>query len=311
MEMLNLYFLCLPKKWVIVIATQLIWPILAIVGRAFEGANWTPNSSFHNFLGRGRHMLFLSSNWNFNATSEVDHIYTAPNILVALFAALSIFASSFHFIAALNALAVSAFTIWSATTNFLEILTDNNVDGNGTNNKILITIQMPALKQIHEKYCELADLAQKINGVWSGLCLWLILDTCGWVTFGLDKTLQTASYVYIVYCFSMLAYLVVVLVLSAESARKVKNIYIPELLQLIIAFMNTENEIFHINSCQNRWFLSYMMNRDFTGLNGNENFVEAFIQRIQNTAICVGEANFFQVDYTFVCQVSNKFMHDA
>lgn len=65
--------------------------------------------------------------------------------------------------------------------------------------------------------------------------------------------------------------------------------------------------LMNANLClQNAQFLRYVVNRkNASDLSkyGSSQAYDSFIQLKRESTICVGEANFFQVDYTFVWQV--------
>lgn len=57
---------------------------------------------------------------------------------------------------------------------------------------------------------------------------------------------------------------------------------------------------------QNRWFVGLMVNIKF-GLDSNQDesrrIVEDVIQLAEKSTVCIGQANLFEIDYAFACQV--------
>lgn len=111
-----------------------------------------------------------------------------------------------------EALGLSAFTIWAATTNFIEkVIREKEM-----NQEII-------LSQIGKNYDELVNLVDVINEMWSGLSFWIILDICTWISVELDLLLSSTNWFHFAYVILLSVYLGVALLLSAECSRKVST----------------------------------------------------------------------------------------
>lgn len=198
-----------PQKWAFMFMLQVGWALLSIVFTIFKSKRWTPLRLYEYYVGKGRFLLFLSESYRYSHT-ENDTI-SATNAIMGLTTFASTLSMNLHFAAIASMFGVSALTIWEMTANFVR-----------TVEKGKLSRRLP-IHQLCEDYRELVDTIQAINSTWSGLFLWLILETAAWMTTDLDGILKTSSHIKIIYQVFAVTTFMIGMVLSAECQRKVRK----------------------------------------------------------------------------------------
>lgn len=196
-------------------ASQLSWPLLAIMYAIFGSEDWTPQSFFKKSLQQGRHLLFLSD-FPSNVTTEGSNI---GDTVIVVFSVCVIICTEMHYLFVVGANFIASLTIWSSTSFFIKtVQTSKYFEDKGGWMERKLNIE-----HLREKYTELADLIKIINSMWSGLCFWLILDTSVWLSTDMDRAFKSNNYCLKVFNCFVYGYLASALVLSAESSKKVNR----------------------------------------------------------------------------------------
>lgn len=203
---------------------QVGWCLLATAVSCLSLQNWTPAKMYDFLVGTGRFLLFLSDSSKYTPGS-VNGTSSTANGFIAAFALATRLSVNMHYTAILSAFGVSAFTMWDIGTNFLELVKARNFVSIDDSSNAQFTRES-SVKILNERYIQVVDTIQSINSMWSRLCLWFILYSCGWMATGLDTILKTNNYALTVFGVAEMITFLAALVLSAECYRKVvfKNV---------------------------------------------------------------------------------------
>lgn len=202
------------------IIVQVVWPMLAVILSVFGMSNFSPARWYEFFVGKGQYTLFLSESRNYNVSEESGGSIRAWNVAIVVFAVLARISTNMQYVIILSGFCVASFTIWVMTSNFMETVSKQISFGDPHSLDRIID-RLICVKQLNEKYRELADTTQAINATWSGLCFWFILYSCAWMSTELDKIIQSNNYPRIVFDGAEMISFVAALILSAECNRKV------------------------------------------------------------------------------------------
>lgn len=191
------------------ITAQIIWLLNAILHPIFGLQNWSVPGVYKNLVSAGRVYLFLDN----RQRKKIHREISVGNVLLASYGYLVNLSRQIHDAFPTCVLGLASFTIWVAASKFVEqVQTDFN-----ERKKITIS-------QLHDKFNELAKLADVINAAWSVLIFWVLLDATAWHATGLDMLITYKNYILKLSAIYNMGFIILSLILSAESARKVNHV---------------------------------------------------------------------------------------
>lgn len=173
---------------------------------------------YSRHVAEAKFVLFLDH--NFTSTSVGSESITIVNVLLASFYFCVSFFSEIYFMFIVLVLGVSSISIWQGTSNFMDTLPREQFWTGGCHQ---MQLELKALERITQNYVSLVDLADEINNVWCKLGVYALTDICIWLSTDLNKIWRSANHLVSIYSTCMIGYLIVGMILSAESSRKVSN----------------------------------------------------------------------------------------
>lgn len=203
------------------ISSTLFRILLCLLQPIFGHENWNSRSAFNFLFPAAKHYLFIANHWDMNASKEN---ITFGNVVLVICGYLVNLASELQCCMVSCVLGISATTIWVATSNFFESVQNGSFRKcrKDTSDTFGWTRQF-STAQLHEKFNELLDLADAINGAWSVMIFWYLLYSAVWFSTNLDRAIKYQSYFLKIYIFYTMGFIAVSVILSAESSRKVKT----------------------------------------------------------------------------------------
>lgn len=195
-------------------ATQLGWIFWGFAYTFF--GHWVIGyeSIYESFLATGRHTFFME-NKNVSmptfSNSLLPDLVLSDLIIVCVQGAI-ILAWQIQDFFIFGLLGTCCVTIWSAVQQFVDLM--RNIPSNDRSK----------FSQLRQKFHELNNLSQKINSIWAVLCFWTTIEFAVdlWTKADMIRTLD--GFYFIKCCTTYVcSYMGIILILSAECARKVRK----------------------------------------------------------------------------------------
>ncbi|CAL8144531.1 unnamed protein product [Orchesella dallaii] len=258
------------KTWWIASCTHLLWVMLGFIApvigyELIDIRKWDFELLLRSYATMGRFSLFVENDQPiFGKQDGMAPLHNDDVIYAFLQFVISV-PYSFQLFTVVPLLSCCSITIWSATSTFVgETL--------GLTSKIKSCVEGVEIETISKQFRELKRLVNSINSVWNIFCFWYLIDIVAWYSTELDAGLVSSDYFVKFVIISYLASYTTLLVLSAESFRKMGHF------------------------CQ--WL---------SGLNDEENGYKNIggLEREASSAVIgIGSKGFFQFDYSSLAQVT-------
>lgn len=246
-------------------------PIFGFEVFNFNSSDWSPTSLYGRLIAQAKFTFFLTNN---STLPEVQQSIPALEGILAAFESIIVLAKEMRRAFIFTQFVISSTIIWIACKSFIRsIPLPGSYPDEGHPRK--------TSDNLVESYQELERISNSINSVWSFMCFWLILDVTLWLATDLDHALKTTDWFVKVHMTYFIVYFGWTFILSANTAREMTKF---------------KHWLAHQK-------LACWKNRDETAATT----YQMLLDQVEQSCICVGALGFYKIDFSFICQVDNKY----